>query len=429
MATQTSKHNGTVNRESQLGKLRCALFTPNWPANETSNGIVTYVSVLEQQLRRDGHSPLVVTRAKSTAVRYADDAGVTQWSPCESVISRISDRLTRIISKDDAERNCRRAGRGIAHALTQTGGDGAVNLLEMEESFGLARHVAQRVPFPVVVRLHGPWFLNGQANGVKQDKAFARRVKAEGKAIEAACAVTACSQKVLDTTREYYNLELPQAAVIPNPAPVYSSDMCWNADEAEERTILFVGRFDRHKGGDTMLLAFQRIVEQFPDAHLVFIGPDTGIRSQDDQVVKFAEFVAEHLDESVAQRINYLGKQAPSTIETWRRRAAVTVIPSTFDNFPYSALESVACGCPIVATRVGGIPEIILDDKTGVLVQPDNPESLAAGVGRILADRGLAAQLGAAAAEDSNQRFHPRKIAEQTAEFYQSVIAQWKAGT
>ena len=89
----------------------------------------------------------------------------------------------------------------------------------------------------------------------------------------------------------------------------------------------------------------------------------------------------------------------------------------------------MACGCPIVATRVGGIPEIILDDKTGVLVQPDNPESLAAGVGRILADRGLAAQLGAAAAEDSNQRFHPRKIAEQTAEFYQSVIAQWKAGT
>jgi len=307
-------------------------------------------------------------------------------------------------------------------------GAGGVDLLEMEETFGLAGYVAEQVDFPVVVRLHGPWFLNGSANGVKQDHAFEKRVAVEGKAIEAAFAVTACSANVLEETRAYYNLELPNAAVIPNPSPAYSSDHRWSADDADPDTVLFVGRFDRHKGGDTMLLAFQQVAEQFPQARLVFIGPDPGIRHGSDEVVKFAEFAAKHLDESVLQRIDYLGKMETTEIETWRRRAAVTVIASSFDNFPYSALESVAAGCPVVATRVGGIPEIVRDGETGLLVPPDDPGAMAEAIGRILSDVGLAARLGSAAAIDAEARFHPRAVVRETVTFYRDVIAKWKAG-
>ncbi len=302
-----------------------------------------------------------------------------------------------------------------------------MELLEMEESFGNALHLIRALPIPVVVRLHGPWFLTGTADRVANDAAFRRRVEQEGRAIEAAAGVSAPSQATLDAVRRYYQLDLPNARVIPNPINVISSSEYWQPELASRPTILFVGRFSYLKGGDVVLKAFDEIARELPDARLVFIGPDNGVSNDSHERLDIHTFLKRNLTAEAQSRIEWLDRQSSHVIEQFRREAAVTIVASRFENFPYTLLEAMRVGSPVVATDTGGIPEVVRDGKTGLLVPPGDASALAGAVLRLLNAPAFAAKLGAVAAEDVAERFNPDKIAQQTLGFYNEVIERWKS--
>src|SRR5262249_34216264 len=140
-----------------------------------------------------------------------------------------------------------------------------------------AEALRQAVRIPITVRLQGPWFLNGTALGIPQDRAFRYRVAREEVAIRRAVAVTASSRDALEQTRRHYGVALQPAEGIPTPSgPVPAADR-WRSEECEPATVLFTGRFDRHKGGDLIIEAFGRVLHAIPDARLRFVGPDRGL--------------------------------------------------------------------------------------------------------------------------------------------------------
>ena len=139
----------------------------------------------------------------------------------------------------------------------------------MEESFGWGQWVSKVTAIPVCVRLHGPWFLNGSVLGVPDDNKFRERVYEEGRAIRTAAAVTAPSRDVLEQVRGFYGLALPEAEVIPNPIwPVPVAER-WRLEGCDPNQVLFIGRFDRHKGGDLIIEAFGRVLHDVPEASFV----------------------------------------------------------------------------------------------------------------------------------------------------------------
>ena len=104
--------------------------------------------------------------------------------------------------------------------------------------------------------------------------------------------------------------------------------------------------------------------------------------------------------------------------------ADVVVVPSTQpDPLPNSALEAAAAGCCVVASRVGGLPEIIRDGETGVLVPPDDPGALAGALAALADDPARCAALGAAAAADVRARFAPEALAPQVMAVYDGLAA------
>lgn len=410
--------------ETEDEQLSVAYFTPGWPPQIFPNGIVTYVAAMISGMRDLGHQSYVLT----PYLDCSQDLGLSsqeilQLSSRRSneVIGRLFDAIHQRTLPESAFRTL--FVRGLCRGIDTLMARSRLDLLEMEESFGFAGFLRNRLSLPIVVRLHGPWFLNGEVLGFPQDQNFERRVQCEGKAIAEAFAITAPSRDVLERTRRYYNLPLERAVVIPCPIAPTPKEQRWRSQDCDPNVIAFIGRFDRHKGGDLVIDAFAHILKEFPNAQLIFAGPDRGCIDDHGRAWKFEEYAQDRLPGALEKgQIKWLGQQNPVALQALRRKAQLTVIASRYDNFPYTALEALSLGCPIVGACVGGIPEIITDEVSGLLFQSGEAKALAAQINRLLRNPTWAAQLGQQAGEESAMRFAPKVVAKQSTDFYRSSL-------
>lgn len=399
--------------------MRVAFFSPAAPLHVYPNGIVSYIEYLRPELAALGVESVVAAGKVADGFVSADVADVRAHM-ARSFFERVSDRLRgdhRGIGKI-------RTGRGIVRAIESLSRTDPVDLVEIEEAFGVSRHVDEFGGWPTVVRLHGPWFLNGPALGVPRNADYDLRVLHEGQALEAAQHISSPSQDVLDRTRKHYGLALDQAVVIPNACPSVPIERRWRPDRADPNRVLFVGRFDAHKGGDLMLDAFAEVLATRPEARLWFAGPDNGVPDAVGGTLSVMQYLERAIpDAAMRVRVEILGPCNSGQIKEMRTKAAVTVVASRYENFPMTVLEAVAHGSPLVASDVGGIGEIVRHEQTGCLVSGGSATSLAEGILRLLGDPALAQRFAEHAGRDAEARFSASAVAQATRDFYQDVSA------
>ena len=104
-------------------------------------------------------------------------------------------------------------------------------------------------------------------------------------------------------------------------------------------------------------------------------------------------------------------------------QATMLALPTHEDNCPMVVLEAMAAGVPVMASKVGGVPDLIERVRTGLFCDPCDPESFRAGVKRLLGDREFAHQMASAAQDDAMRRFHPLVIASKHLEIYQELLS------
>ncbi len=399
------------------GPLSLAFACPGWPPAAFANGIISLVAAFTEQMRRDGHAVTVLSD-RGVAGPGEDVRVIHDLRRSAHFAGRIADRLVRRASPWHADR--RQFVRSYHVAIRRLIAERGVQLLEMEEVNGYVRGVRRGLRIPVALRLYGPWFLN--AMDVPADEGFRRRVESEGWAIRDAFAISSPSLDVLSKTREFYGLELPQARVIPNAVAAVPEVLRWSADAADAEEILFVGRFDRHKGGDVMIDAFAELARRRPGVRLRFAGPDRGVIDDAGRRWTIEEYAADRLGGDARGRLAWMGQQPAASLSACRKKAGVVVVPSRYDNFPTTVLEAMATGCPLVASRAGGIPEMVEHEVNGLLFESGEPEDLAVQIGRLLDDRGLAIRLGRRALLESERRYSLEVMTSRMETFYREVI-------
>jgi N-acetyl-alpha-D-glucosaminyl L-malate synthase BshA len=156
---------------------------------------------------------------------------------------------------------------------------------------------------------------------------------------------------------------------------------------------------------------FQRVQAELP-AILLMVG-DGPERSK-------AEWAAR--DNGIEGKVHFLGKQ--DNIEELIGISDLLLLPSENESFGLVALEAMACEVPVVASRVGGLPEVITDGVEGFLVEPQDVTNMAARALDILADESLRREMGARARETAHLRFCSTKIIPAYEAFYQKVLDQ-----
>jgi glycosyltransferase involved in cell wall biosynthesis len=177
----------------------------------------------------------------------------------------------------------------------------------------------------------------------------------------------------------------------------------------EERVALLLGRLSEEKGQALAIEALSSLAIRWPRLLLLLAGSGP---SETDLRKRAEEF-------GVANRVRFLGYRAdaPQLLSA----ADLVVMPSLSEGLPLVAIEALATARAVVATRVGGTPEVITDGVTGLLVAPDRAE-LAAGVERVLADPALANQLGSRGRKFVEMHFDIEKQVQQTASLYMRLL-------
>jgi len=116
-------------------------------------------------------------------------------------------------------------------------------------------------------------------------------------------------------------------------------------------------------------------------------------------------------------------------VKTLLRKASVSALPTREDNCPMVVLEAMAAGVPVLASNVGGVPDLIKGNVTGLFCDPKMPETFRTGIMRLLDDHSFATQLARAAKDHALEKFHPLGVARKHVEIYRETVAgarEWK---
>lgn len=173
-----------------------------------------------------------------------------------------------------------------------------------------------------------------------------------------------------------------------------------------------VARLDRVKGLDLLVESVRRLAGHYPALALVLVGGGEGEHELRERV----------REAGLAERVRFLGAMA----EPPRLFPALDlyVSASRGEGLPLGLLEAMACGLPVVATRVTGHVDVVADGVTGVLVRPDDPEDLAAGVARLLDAPELRRRMGRAGNERVETRFGIEPMVARLAGLYRQAAAR-----
>ena len=405
-------------------KLTVAIVSPGWPLSRFPNGIVAYTHNLLIGMDSIAMSTVLAAPLMDPEVknRFVD---LIKLEPKHNIWQRLLNKIffkipNKQLQKIQYRQNIANSAKRILCALNNS--DIPFDILEIEESFGAPFEVVQKTKVPVVTRLHGPWFIHGPIMKMDSEPDYQFRVFYEGEAIKNSSGVTSPSLDALQKVRDFYGIALPHAKVIPNPVCEVALENQWQYRYESKPFILVVARFDLHKGGDLILDAFQLIAQKNKNIELIFVGPDRGV-TIDGENVNFDEYVERFiLDKDIKNRIQFLGHCDQTKITDLRKTALVTIVCSRYENFPLSLLESLAAGCPTVATAVGGMKEIVIDDYNGLLAESESPTSIAEKVLILINDPEKMKRLSKNAIEDCKKRFSPEVVAAQTVDYYHSVL-------
>ena len=120
--------------------------------------------------------------------------------------------------------------------------------------------------------------------------------------------------------------------------------------------------------------------------------------------------------------VEMVGALEQTDVRRLWQRASVGVLASTSEGMPVSLMEAAACGVPVVATAVGGVPELVVDGETGILVPSGDVNKMTAALEWLLTDRELAARMGRAARRRAEERFSVTRQVDRLLELWRAIL-------
>ena len=384
--------------------MRIAYYTPNYPGLTGEGGIGTYTRSLALGLTALGHNVHVLTpgdRPETT------DEGVgVHFTPTGHLPG-----LDRLVPGAGA---CWRVHRAMRRLVKTFG----IDLVEFPnwEGYGVLFELLGRVP--IVVRLHTSSKESQAIDRAPPSRWNKWEVWRERRVARGADVVVTHSEAHRRAMAAETGIPADSIRLVPHGLAVYPEWVRPPRPPGPPR-VVFLGRMEHRKGTIELLQAVPDVLKAVPDAQFVLIGADRphapGRRTH-------AQYLEEEFSPEVRRQVTLAGRLPQPDVDRWLQTADVFVAPSRYESFGLIFLEAMRWGTPVVGTTAGGIPEVVEDGKTGLLVPPQDPAALAAALIRLLTDADLRASIGAAGRRRSESEFSAARMAGRVAALFEEVL-------
>jgi len=397
-----------------------------YPPHSGYGGVAMHNYYLSHALHQLGHRVTVVACRRSAEVPAVHkDNGVAVYR----LLSRDHYRLRRLPLLGRYVRPVQQLiySWRVARKLREIEQAEGLNLVEFTEVnaegffYVLTHHKA-----PVAIRCQTPMFVLRRyyrAEEMRYDTTITAVL--EKFCIRHADALTAPSHDMARVIATECGIPLERIAVISNTV---------NAEEfrptprepnaGDDVMILHVGRVERGKGVQVLAEAIPQVLRAVPQARFVFIGADRPLPDGRSQITILREhFASLGLD----SRVDLQGQVSQAELLTTYASADICVVPSLiYESFSYTCAQAMAAGLPVVASRIGGIPETVDDGTTGILVDPGDVDGLARAIIRLARDAALRQRMGGAGRAKVEALYTSRRVAEMNLEVYEQTIGNFQ---
>lgn len=396
--------------------LNICYVSQEYPEETSWGGIGTYTYEMAHELAHAGHRVVVLSRALARPQRYVEEDGVEVYR----ILPRFS--LGRVPFFWRLNRLWEGYRLAVAEALHHIVRQHHIDLIEAPDLHAeplVFRMTKIRRP-PLVIRLHSANRAVGQPRPVTSSS-LRKHLNdlAERLTLRLAAAITSPSYAVARNRDPAFRLPSGSYVVIPNPVntslfrPIHNSGPDANAE------VLYLGRFAPLKGLDVLLEAVPQICEAVPEARVTLIG--AGMDKSN--ATEAGGTPDSWLPTQFADRVRVMPYVPRSQLPAVYARAAICVVPSRWEPFGYTCAEAMACGKAVVASRAGGLAEMIEDQVSGLLVEPGDSLALAEAIVQLLRDAGLREEMGRAARQRAEEMFSSRVVVPKMVKLYRGLVA------
>ncbi len=254
-----------------------------------------------------------------------------------------------------------------------------------------------------------------------EEREPASRIRAEAEVAVAADVVICATEGEMEMLTGDYGADPERVTVVPCGVdtlrfrPMKRDRVrCKLGLPADEPIVLFVGRIEPLKGIDVAV----RAIAQLPTpARLLVVGGDGKDAGRKGELLELASELG------VERRVTFVDAIPHADLPLYYNAADVCVVPSYYESFGMVALEAMACGVPVVASRVGGLKETVIDGRTGYLVPWRCADSFAESLRLLLSDETLRRKMGREA-RAAAERFRWSEVAAQVEEVYHELVSE-----
>jgi glycogen(starch) synthase len=398
--------------------MRIALLSFEYPPETGFGGIGTYAYYQARALARLGHDVHVFAGSQKDGRFHSEHEGVK--------VTRVKhggwlNRWLQVARQKRAWWFHNRVETGFAayKALRHELERSTFDFVEAPECGGDAIVSTTLLSIPTAVRFHSPArLIMGVYDTPKMDRELCAFV--EQLAINQAQVLTSCSRFLADEVALKMNVRTP-IHVIPNGIDLELFDRDEGIDAhgrfgipagKEHVTVFFANRMEERKGIHIVKDMVFHCLKQYPHVTFVFAGRDL-FGYMEKRILPWVK------DNQLQARFRYLGQLDLASVRAVLKRTDIFLIPSLWENCPYSCLEAMAAGVGIVSSDCGGMPELLEHERTGLLARNGDPQSFVAALSRMIEDPGLRARCGSAARKEVELRLTDVAIASRTVEVYQ----------
>lgn len=302
------------------------------------------------------------------------------------------------------------------------------HVIECQEFNALGAFFAASHDFPLVIRCYGP------LGTIMQAGLVGNYPQSDTKAVRAMELATICAADGLitichdmaSTLSNLSGISVDEFSIIRTPFCITERSLpeIRDVNSAGFPSLFFWGQVIKLKGADTLIESLPIIKERFPDFQLTIGGREIALAGETSPL-------AERLKNRVAEfgltdHVKFLGFLERAQIIETAQKADICVFPSRYETACYTCLEAMSYGVPVVASRVGGLPEYCLDGECGLLFEVGNSVDLADKVIRIASDVNLRRRFAAAGIERLRTFCDPKTSVELSVKKYEEAIHRFQ---